>query len=947
MQTATNPQTGEKLVFQNGLWVPMGDAAPIAPPMAAPSALGAGITVGHAKPDYSARDQQIQEEKHRLAMEQANKPNLPAGYRMGANGVAERIPGLPGDKTETDPTLSAAIKNLSLEELLLSVSRAREQIDTGWATGIKGAAGGLIPGSTRNDFLGSLSSIQGGVIMEKLQALKEASKTGASGMGALSEKEGERLAASVAALNGNMSDEELSRSLNQIERHARTLQAVAEGKNPDSVNLMSGGGQLTPAGEGVEGRRLSPDDTAAYGQFLKTKPDAAGLNAWWEKRGFPGLKNADEVAKALKEGRAVDTGIDYSAVDSAAEVRAREELVRQDGRGMFGGDSAAGTLLNSGATLNLSDEASGVGMGLGYALTGKSPAEGYRLGRDTQKLRIANAREQLGGWGTGLEIAGGFLSANPTAALAPATSALATIGQGARAGAAGGALAGFGSGEGLEGKVRNTLLGAGAGAALGGAVSGISARLAPRGMNPELARASEAEGVDLLKPMVDPRKISEFGGLESNVYSQPVIRAASAKVREQIGDRVGSLGKGGDVLEAGAAGERLQAAGNRYITRSKGIATRLYDRASKLSGDTPVTPSKAVAQIDQELADLEALPNVNQGEIAFMQELKGDLTRGPLSVGTIRDLRTSIRGRIGTSNLTMTQAEARATRVMGAATDDVAAAVPPEAASAYRRADAFYRERQVMVDDIKRSILGKRDDPLDPQKAFANIKSLTSPSGNGRRLGAIMRHLEPDERQDIAATVAETLGKDGPDDPFSAAKFLTRTSNSKFSPSARRTIFGTDGAQAIDNLRLLSRKLVEAGADINRSRSATVLERQGMRTAARAVVSGLAGIGGTAAGGVSGGVAGLAVAGAAMGASAARRVLSARAMVSPRVSRWLAEAADVSTPAQAQTAIRKLGTVIAREPALAGELTPLQRELSQMLAPASAGDGEEDNSRGQ
>jgi hypothetical protein len=67
---------------------------------------------------------------------------------------------------------------------------------------------------------------------------------------------------------------------------------------------------------------------------------------------------------------------------------------------------------------------------------------------------------------------------------------------------------------------------------------------------------------------------------------------------------------------------------------------------------------------------------------------------------------------------------------------------------------------------------------------------------------------------------------------------------------------------------------------------------------------------------LSGGVAELAVAGGAMGVSATRRVLSARAMVNPRVSRWLAESVSASTPAQAKEATRKLGVIIAREPAI-------------------------------
>jgi hypothetical protein len=68
-----------------------------------------------------------------------------------------------------------------------------------------------------------------------------------------------------------------------------------------------------------------------------------------------------------------------------------------------------------------------------------------------------------------------------------------------------------------------------------------------------------------------------------------------------------------------------------------------------------------------------------------------------------------------------------------------------------------------------------------------------------------------------------------------------------------------------------------------------------------------------------------------MAASAARKVLSARAMVNPRVSMWLAQAADVSTPAQAKQAVKGLSLIISREPALAQELSPIRDYLDQQV----------------
>jgi hypothetical protein len=120
---------------------------------------------------------------------------------------------------EEKDALKEAIAGLGVEELLGSVKRARDNLKTGWATGTWGAIAELKPGggTPRDDFLGNLTSIQGGIINEKLAALKEASKNGASGLGALSEKEGERLASSVAALTPNMSPDELmSESFKEI-----------------------------------------------------------------------------------------------------------------------------------------------------------------------------------------------------------------------------------------------------------------------------------------------------------------------------------------------------------------------------------------------------------------------------------------------------------------------------------------------------------------------------------------------------------------------------------------------------------------------------------------------------------------------------------------------------------------------------------------------------------
>jgi hypothetical protein len=244
-------------------------------------------------------------------------------------------------------------------------------------------------------------------------------------------------------------------------------------------------------------------------------------------------------------------------------------------------------------------------------------------------------------------------------------------------------------------------------------------------MAPDVADAAAAEGVDLIRPMVDPASRSDYGALESNIYSQPIIRGAAGRVRGQIEDRVSHLARTGVALEPNAAGDVIQGAGNRFITKSRNIKNRLYDRADNLGGTTAVKTTEAQGQIDQELSQLAEAPETNGAEIGFLQNLKSDLSQ-PQTVGSIRRIRTSLRGQINNANLTATTAEARAMRVLDAAKNDIQRDAPPAAASAYARADAFNRERQTHIDTVLRDFLGKRDQPLDSEKAFFRLKALVA-----------------------------------------------------------------------------------------------------------------------------------------------------------------------------------------------------------------------------
>jgi hypothetical protein len=514
--------------------------------------------------------------------------------------------------------LGDAIKNLGIDELISNVKKARSTVDAGYATGITGAVLSRVPGTDAADFRGYIDAIQGGIILEKLQALKEASKTGASGLGALSEKEGERLAASVAAIKPNMSDKALKDSFDAIEQHASFLRAVADGKDPRDPNVakqyslgaVAAGGDATPTGGG-DGTsppgtsNLTDEQTRAYKAFLATNPNPDGGTLKTFLEGLTGktVTNADAIAKALKQGGGINTTVQ----DLSYQEKIKQRIGNEDRLGV--GDNPATTLATQGGTLGLSDEAAGVGNAAANILTspftGKfDPVFSYQFGRDAERQRIQNARDQLGYGGTAIELASGLGSAGPSA-LAQFTPKAAGV-----AGAASGALAGFGYGEGAGESVTGLGVGALGGYALGRFAPAAVERVLPRSlrpspqMAPDVARAADAEGVDLIRPMVDPTAISDYGALESNVYSQPIIRGAAGRVRGQIEDRVDALGQGGTALDTEAAGGALQSAGRRFIQRSE----RAAGHRSYLSfSDWPQGARRAVQHGIVPVADPQAL----------------------------------------------------------------------------------------------------------------------------------------------------------------------------------------------------------------------------------------------------------------------------------------------------------------------------------------------------
>lgn len=120
-----------------------------------------------------------------------------------------------------------------------------------WDTGFTGSVLSMLPGTDARNLQAELDTIGSGSMLQTMQALKAASPTGATGMGALSDSEGKLLRESLGSLDTWQSPEQLRRNLLNI-KAVYTDMLVSWGYTPEQATSLfaqpkQGG---TPAGNG-------------------------------------------------------------------------------------------------------------------------------------------------------------------------------------------------------------------------------------------------------------------------------------------------------------------------------------------------------------------------------------------------------------------------------------------------------------------------------------------------------------------------------------------------------------------------------------------------------------------------------------------------------------------------------------------------------------------------
>ena len=475
------------------------------------------------------------------------------------------------------------------------------------------------------------------------------------------------------------------------------------------------------------------------------------------------------------------------------------------------------------------------------------------------------------------------------------------------------------------------LAGSVVGAGIGKSVAGIGSKALPR-MVPDSAlpviEAAERQGVPITVPDAVPELRGAYGKIEAVPLAGGRVNKDLAPGNEAIERRVAEIG-GPDIVDQQTLGETLRTAGNRYVQRSGDVADRAYAIAAKRSGGQQITPTSALKTIDDQLADLARAPETNAEKIALLNKYRTDLVDpngAPKAVDldVLRQMRSELGSKTNTEGLRGTDIQRRAGLAMEGADQDIRSQLTGGALQAYDRADRIWKGRAEHIDRVVGAFIGGTGDAaLSAEQIANNIPKMAGPRrGDAATLQKMMGTLNEQERSQVASTIAAQLGRRGDEageNAFSSSRFFTELQ--KYSPAARRAIWGDQGAKDLADLARLAEARGGTLAKQNNSGSGRAVN---FYNALKSMFVGLgAGAGVGAAAGAPGTGAALAAGGMAS-ANGLARLLGSKAAVSA-----LAYAARAGTMQRQSTAIRRIAALAAKEPALTSDLMPIKEQLEQ------------------
>lgn len=973
----------------------IGDSPPRPAPIGARAIPGTGPKPPAPRDPLLVRKDELAIRKAENDLAKPDAPNLPQGMRMGPNGVAEYIPGVPPPKgaqgsVEQGKSASFLKRAINAEGNFQGLGKVEPR--------------GLIGQSVKDNFPNVANSLSGSTRQLADQAEREFIAA------ILRYDSGAAIPPEEFVTNGLIYFPRPGDSDEVLKQKAQSRRAAIEGLYAASGPAAAGmdmsfgpdaaGGQENQAGNTPGARaptakdiygggvelgmdRWGRDDPFNRDQYLadryglKQGDEDQILGFWKANVGNPGLTpdaakrwyvennlpppSDEDLARAVQQAQTASgfQGLDTTAAESQYKGNL-DAILKERGINPEGMADTIHGKVSQGVMIGAGDEFGGLGGALAATLTGNNPIAGYQVERDVLRRQLERSGEanpttslvsEVGGGlvtgGMGFGSAARLAKAASTARKLPNVARAASLQRQATKAAAGagakvGGAAGFNYGEGPVGSPVNALLGAVGGTVIGAGMQTaapslgkvwskftdkVGTKVADQGQR-AVIEAGERRQVPIRAADVLPDMAHRRAVVKTSEAGNIIKRADDADIQATEQAMARDVGGGGQNLSRETFGETARAALMRHGDKTRERARKLYEQADgEVQGKRFTAPTGA-SQIDTEIATLrEAGENTNGPMIRFLEGLKKDLggpQGGGVTITGLRDQRSAVRSNLKNAGLDATAGEAVVLRVLDAVGQDIDGALRgTPAQSIYREADAVWRERAKFRKEITERLLGPRTRPKSGEQVADAVRSMARDDlGRMRRTWEV---LDPDERTDLAASFAQSLGRDNKGN-FSFTRLLSQTVGDEIGqkpslpPGAVTLIFGKEGAAALRDLQTIAKAKVSAASETNHSRTGNVV--QNAKGGLRAVL--LAGFG-LAQGGVVGGIV-LPAAGHLVARMGDER--AARLVTNPDFVKWLKTVPQAQGKAGIDRQLARLNSIASKVPGMNADVEALKRALS-------------------
>ena len=443
--------------------------------------------------------------------------------------------------------------------------------------------------------------------------------------------------------------------------------------------------------------------------------------------------------------------------------------------------------------------------------------------------------------------------------------------------------------------------------------------------------AAQRQNVPLIPADLGGAGIQGFtaGAGQSIMGRGPVTRAAEATTEglKLAAQRAADLT--GEVKSPFEIGLQLKDAAKSFATSTSQRGGRLYDKVRDQAQGLVFRPLNAAKTIDREIDFLRKKNDPTDPLLRYLEEKRAQLsTTGGFDYEGAKQILSDLKTdhRVKEDLLRVTSARDTLGRVARAMEEDVTGTMIQNgregAANAFKTANAYWRQRVETLDDALQPIVGP---DATPERILDSVNAMARGGKGGvQRLVRVINALPEADRASVRATIVDRLGRakagmqDVGGEVFSPAEFLTNWN--KMSPEAKVALFGRDKklTQALNDIALLSDRTKQAQRFVNQSQTAGAQNYTNLFN----VMAGVGGAGGLVSAGA--GNFGLALASTVIPLILTR--LSAGALTSQRLVRYLADAPKVAKNADQFRA--GLMDVASKSPAVSAEIEKIVAEMS-------------------